>query len=65
MMIVLTSFTNEKKDKIPLTFVAIAFIFLGRELFNGIFIRNNISELAHLLGAAIGIVFDRFIHKLV
>lgn len=63
MMIVLTSFTSDTKNKIPLTFVAIAFIFLGKEIFNGVFVQNNISELAHLLGAGIGIVYDRFIHK--
>lgn len=63
MMIVLTSFTSDKKDKIPLTFVAIAIIFLGKELVNGLFVDNNISELSHLLGAGIGVVYDRFIHK--
>jgi len=63
MLIVMTSFTGEKKDKIPLTFIAIAIIFLGRELYNGVFVQNNISELSHLLGALIGIVYDRVLHR--
>lgn len=63
MLIVLTSFTNDTKDKIPLTFVAIAIIFLGREIYTGVFVQNNISELSHLMGAFIGIIYDRVFHK--
>lgn len=63
MFIVLTSFTSDNKSKIPLTFIVIAVIYLGREVINGIFVNNNVSELGHILGAGIGIVYDRFIHK--
>lgn len=54
MMIILTSFTNMKDGKIPLTFIFIAILFLSKEVYNGLFVQNNISELAHLLGAIIG-----------
>ncbi len=57
MMIVLTSFTNMKGNRIPLTFIFIAVLFLAKEVYSGIFIANNISELAHLLGATVGIVY--------
>lgn len=64
MMIVLTSFTNMKDNKIPLTFIFIAILFLIKELYSGIFIENNISELAHLLGATVGILFVLFQKKI-
>jgi len=57
MLIILTSFTNMKEGKIPLTFVAIAFLFLGKEIYNGIFVNNNVSEMGHILGALVGISF--------
>jgi len=54
MLIILTSFTNVKEGKIPLTFIVICILFLGKEIYNGIFVNNNVSELAHLLGAGVG-----------
>ncbi|PAB57885.1 rhomboid family intramembrane serine protease [Anaeromicrobium sediminis] len=57
MMIVLTSFTNMKQGKIPLTFIFIALLFLTKEIYNGLFIDNNVSELAHILGALVGIIY--------
>lgn len=54
MMIILTSFTNMKDGKIPLTFIFIAILFLSKEIYNGIFVLNNVSELGHILGAIVG-----------
>jgi GlpG protein len=54
MLIILTSFTNMKDGKVPLTFIFIAILFLSKEIYNGLFVPNNVSELAHILGAFIG-----------
>jgi membrane associated rhomboid family serine protease len=54
MMIILTSFTNMKDGKIPLTFIFIAILFLAKEIYNAFFVINNISELGHILGAIVG-----------
>jgi GlpG protein len=43
-----------KDGKIPLTFIFIAILFLAKEVYNGIFVVNNISELGHILGALVG-----------
>jgi membrane associated rhomboid family serine protease len=56
MCILLTSFTNVKKGEIPITFILVALIFLGQEIFK-IFQQNNISEFAHLIGGACGGAF--------
>lgn len=56
MMILLSSFTNVKKKEIPLTFVMIATLFLGKEVF-GAFRSDGISQAAHLIGGICGALF--------
>jgi membrane associated rhomboid family serine protease len=59
MMILLASFTNFSKGEIPLTFILILVLYLGRELFNS-FANNNISEFAHIVGGFCGSLFGFF-----
>jgi membrane associated rhomboid family serine protease len=56
MMILLASFTNFNKGDIPLTFILVLVLYLGRELFNS-FSNNNISEFAHIVGGFCGSLF--------
>ena len=55
--ILLSSFTGFQNGKIPLTFIIVAVIYIGQQVYNGIFIHNNISELTHIIGGLIGSVF--------
>ncbi|QQO07926.1 rhomboid family intramembrane serine protease [Breznakiella homolactica] len=59
MMILLASFTNFNHGEIPLTFILVLFLYLGRELFNS-FSSNNISEFAHIVGGFCGSLFGFF-----
>jgi uncharacterized membrane protein YdcZ (DUF606 family) len=59
MMILLASFTNFSRGEIPLTFILILVLYLGRELFNS-FSNNNISEFAHIVGGFCGSLFGFF-----
>jgi membrane associated rhomboid family serine protease len=59
MMILLASFTNFSKGEIPLTFILVLILYLGRELFNS-FSSNNISEFAHIAGGFCGSLFGFF-----
>jgi membrane associated rhomboid family serine protease len=59
MMILLASFTNFNKGEIPLTFILVLGLYLGRELFNS-FSSNNISEFAHIVGGFCGSLFGFF-----
>jgi membrane associated rhomboid family serine protease len=56
MLIVLASTANIREREIPLTFIAIAVIFMGREIINA-FQDDNVSQLAHLIGGVIGGAF--------
>jgi membrane associated rhomboid family serine protease len=56
MMILLSSFTNAREGEIPLTFVLIAVLFLGREVI-GVFRDDSVSQLAHIVGGLCGGAF--------
>lgn len=59
MMILLSSFANSDKDDIPLTFILIVVIYLGREILNA-FKGDDISQFAHLAGGFCGSLFGFF-----
>jgi membrane associated rhomboid family serine protease len=56
MMILLSSIVNFQRGRIPLTFILVVILFLGREVAN-IFANNNISEFAHIVGGICGAIF--------
>jgi len=62
MMILLTSLANFKKNTIPLTFIIVAILFMGREIAAS-FREDSLSQFAHIIGgacgAAIGFYRDR------
>ncbi len=59
MMILLASFTNHGKDDVPLTFILIVILYLGREVLNA-FSGDDISQFAHLAGGLCGSLFGFF-----
>lgn len=59
MMILLASFTNFDRGEIPLTFLLILALYLGREILNS-FKSNDISEFAHIVGGFCGSLFGFF-----
>ena len=56
MLIILSSLTNFKAGQIPLTFILVCALFLGKEIFASME-SNNISEFAHIIGGICGSVF--------
>jgi membrane associated rhomboid family serine protease len=62
MMILLASFTNFRKGEIPLTFILVMIVYLGREVFNAVATNvsgkpDNISQFAHVIGGLAGSFF--------
>lgn len=55
--ILLSSFTSFQSGKIPVTFILVAVIYIGQQIYNGVFASNNISELTHIIGGIVGSVF--------
>ncbi len=54
--ILLTSFTSFRNGEIPLTFILVAIVFLGQQVYEGVFLNDNISNLSHVIGGVIGSV---------
>ena len=63
LLIILSAFTSMKKGVIPLTLILIAVIYLGKEIYSGIAITDNISHFGHLCGGVSGIAFGAVYHK--
>ncbi len=57
MMIVLISFSNVKRGRIPVTFILIAILYLGREVFASISQDDSVSQFAHIVGGLVGAAF--------
>ena len=57
MLIVLSSFTNLQTGKIPVTLIMIFLFYIVNEIIDGIFKKDNVSHLGHILGAVCGCVF--------
>ena len=63
MLILLTPFTNMKKGKIPLTFILVSIIFIGREVMYSLTVIDNISRFGHILGGISGAIMGMVINK--
>ena len=63
MLIILSAFTNMKKGEIPLTLILIAVIYLGQEIYSGIFVEDNVSHFGHLCGGFSGLGFGAYFYK--
>ena len=61
--IILTSFTGFGAGELPLTFILVAVIFIGQQITEGAFVRDNVSQLSHIgggmVGAVIGYLWNR------
>lgn len=54
--ILLTSFTGFNEGEIPLTVILVALIFIGQQVYEGVFLQDNVSNLSHIAGGLIGAV---------
>ena len=52
--ILLTSFTGFREGEIPLTFLLVAVIYLGQQVWDGITVRDSVSNLSHIVGGLVG-----------
>ena len=52
--ILLSSFTSFKEGEIPLTFILVAIFFIGQQIIEGITVRDNISNISHIVGGIVG-----------
>ncbi len=53
-MVLLSSITSVTDGTIPLTFILVAVLYIGRQLYQGLFVRDSISQMAHIVGGLVG-----------
>lgn len=61
--IILASFTGFKEGEIPLTFILVAIIFIGQQVYEGITVQDNISNMAHIVGGIVGAIVGYLLNK--
>ena len=57
MLILLSSLAGMKAGSIPLTLILVAVIYLGQELYSGLFVQDNVAHFMHRVGGACGTGF--------
>ena len=63
MMIVLSSFTAMRRGEIPVTLILVVIFYLGGEIMDGLFKKDNISQITHVVGGLCGLVFGFTIRR--
>lgn len=52
--ILLASITSSEAGTIPITFVLVALLYLGQQLYQSVFVSDNVSQLTHIIGGLVG-----------
>ena len=61
--ILLTSFTSLGEGEIPVTVLLVAVIFIGQQICDGLFVRDNISNFSHIVGGLVGAVTGYLLNR--
>ena len=63
MLIIMGSFVNIQAGKIPLTLILVFIFYIVNEIIAGLFKKDNVSHLGHLIGAICGFVFGFYFFR--
>lgn len=61
--ILLSPFTSVKEGSIPITLVLVAALYIGGQIYSGIFTKDNVSQLTHIVGGCVGAGLGYVMHK--
>lgn len=61
--ILLSALTSFKEGTIPLTFLLVAVIYIGQEVYSGLFVQDNVANFTHIIGGIVGAVLGFVMHK--
>ena len=53
-LILLSSITSFKDGSIPLTFILVAVLYIGGEVYSALFVTDNVSNFSHIVGGLVG-----------
>ena len=52
--ILIASITTREDRTIPVTFILVAILYIGQQIYQGIFEKDSISQLSHIVGGVVG-----------
>lgn len=61
--ILLSSITCTRDGSIPVTFLLVAVIYMGQQVLQGLFVRDNVANIAHIVGGIVGAVLGFALNK--
>lgn len=61
--ILMSSITTREDRTIPVTFILVAILYLGQQVYQGLFRQDNISQMAHIAGGAVGSVMGFLLNR--
>ncbi len=61
--IIMIAFTGFRSGEIPLTLILVVVIFIGEQVIDGLTIKDNVSNLAHIIGGAVGAMLSYYWKK--
>lgn len=61
--ILLSSFTCFKNGTIPITVILVAIIYIGEQVYDGLFIQDNVANLTHIIGGIVGAGLGYFMNR--
>jgi membrane associated rhomboid family serine protease len=63
MLILLSSFVNLRRGRIPLTFILVVVVYIGQEVFRSFTTASNVSYFTHIIGGLCGAILGFYINK--
>lgn len=61
--ILLSSITSINDGKMPITFILVAIIYIGEQVYNGLFVKDNVANLTHIIGGFVGTCLGYIMNK--
>ena len=61
--ILMSSITVREDRTIPVTFILVAVLYLGQQIWQGIFVNDDVSQITHIAGGAVGSVLGFLLNK--
>lgn len=63
-MVLLASITRTEGGAIPLTFILVALLYIGQQVYEGVTQADNISQMAHIVGGIVGSVLGFTLNRI-